>query len=107
MTEKVNDFYACMAGTGSAVPHCTALHGVVGERVTCTVYALRPAPCREVEPGDDKCNRARARHGLPKLTIEKADNSLKPLVGADFSHFSLCNSSALFGCNPLPVDYTC
>ena len=89
MTAKVNDFYACMAGTDSAVPHCAVLHGVVGNQVTCKVYEQRPAPCREVEPGDDKCNRARERHGLLKLTIEKADNSLKPLVGEHFSHFSL------------------
>ena len=68
MTTKVNDFYACMAGTGGAAPHCAALQGVVGKQVTCTVYEQRPAPCREVEPGDDKCNQARARYGLPKLT---------------------------------------
>lgn len=68
MSTKVNDFYACMAGTDSAAPRCAALQGVVGNQVTCTVYAQRPAPCREVEPGDDKCNRARERYGLPKLT---------------------------------------
>ena len=53
MSTKVNDFYACMAGTDSAAPRCAALQGVVGNQVTCTVYAQRPAPCREVEPGDD------------------------------------------------------
>ena len=73
MTTKVNDFYACMAGTGSATPHCTALQGVVGEQVTCMVYEQRPAPCREVEPGDDKCNRARARHGLHALKTGQAE----------------------------------
>ena len=73
MTAKVNDFYACMAGTGSATPHCAALQGVVGKQVTCTVYEQRPAPCREVEPGDDKCNRARERHGLDALKTGQAE----------------------------------
>lgn len=67
MTEQVNAQMSCMAGTNQSVPHCRALQGEVGRQVTCTVYAQRPSPCREVQPGDDKCARARARHGLAPL----------------------------------------
>jgi hypothetical protein len=28
------------------------------------VYPLRPSPCRELELGDERCDRARTRHGL-------------------------------------------
>jgi Fe-S-cluster containining protein len=59
--------------TGEAM-RCIALEGVVGERVSCRVYAQRPSPCRAVraswEDGtpDPHCDRARARHGLRPLT---------------------------------------
>jgi len=68
--EKLNAHLANMAGTNQPTPHCRALEGVVGQNVTCSVYAHRPSPCREVEPGDDKCNRARALHGLPRINGE-------------------------------------
>jgi len=58
---------ACMAGTNAASPRCAALRGTAGGLVDCGVYAQRPAPCREVQPGDDKCERARNRHGLAPL----------------------------------------
>ena len=65
--EQVSPLMACMAGTNRVAPHCAGLAGVVGEAVRCTVYDQRPPPCREVTPGDDKCLRARARHGLAPL----------------------------------------
>jgi Fe-S-cluster containining protein len=64
LTEQLGPFHACMAGTNAAAPRCAAVRGEPGGPVTCTVYAQRPQPCREVEPGDDKCLRARRRHGL-------------------------------------------
>ncbi|RJG27638.1 YkgJ family cysteine cluster protein [Massilia cavernae] len=66
-TEQVSPFYMCMAGTNSKAPRCGALAGEIGGRVQCGLYDQRPSPCREVQPGDDKCLRARARHGLPAL----------------------------------------
>jgi Fe-S-cluster containining protein len=69
LTEKIGPVHACMAGTNRAVPHCAALAGTVGGEVRCTVYEARPSPCREVEPGDDKCRRARERHGLAPLPV--------------------------------------
>jgi len=67
LTEQVNPFYACMAGTNSERPRCAALRGDAGGQVACSVYERRPEPCREVQPGDDKCGRARSRHGLVRL----------------------------------------
>ena len=43
---------------------CIALHGKLGHKVRCTVYAARPDPCRRVQPGDPDCLSARAERGL-------------------------------------------
>lgn len=56
-----------MRGTDHAQPRCAALTGRIGERASCGIYEWRPSPCRELEPGSDACNRARARHGLAPL----------------------------------------
>ena len=34
---------------------CLALRGTVGRRVRCTIYDQRPAACRKVEPGSERC----------------------------------------------------
>jgi Fe-S-cluster containining protein len=43
---------------------CLALSGKPSAedrgRVRCTIYAVRPHPCRRVQPGDANCKRARA-----------------------------------------------
>jgi Fe-S-cluster containining protein len=67
LTEKLNPWMSCMAGTNAAAPHCVALSGKIGQRVACEVYPQRPSPCREVAPGDDQCRRARRVYGLPPL----------------------------------------
>jgi Fe-S-cluster containining protein len=72
LTEQVNSFYSCMAGTNQPSPRCHALQGEIGGAVACTVYEQRPSPCRELQAGEEKCNRARARHGLPPITLEVA-----------------------------------
>jgi Fe-S-cluster containining protein len=66
--ERINERFSCMAGTNSVNPRCMALQGTVGESAICSVYAQRPSPCREVQPGDSQCVKARAKHGLPALT---------------------------------------
>ena len=38
---------------------CLSLRGPIGA-VTCGIYRERPSPCRNVEPGDEKCLRYRA-----------------------------------------------
>lgn len=70
LTRPLGRWYACMAGTEQPRPRCDALAGDIGGSVACTVYAQRPSPCRELQPGEDKCQRARRRHGLPPLGIE-------------------------------------
>jgi Fe-S-cluster containining protein len=69
LTERVNPWLSCMAGTNQPAPRCRALEGVVGKEVTCVVYSQRPSPCREVQPGDEKCSKARVAHGLAPLGI--------------------------------------
>ncbi len=66
-TEQVTPVLACMAGTNQQHPRCNELSGEVGRQVSCQQYEARPSPCRELQPGDEKCNRARALHGLPSL----------------------------------------
>ena len=67
LTQRVNDWFACMRGTSSPTPRCVALKGEVGSCTQCTVYEARPDPCRDVQPGDSQCAKARAKHGLPPL----------------------------------------
>lgn len=43
---------------------CVALDGDLGEAVRCRIYSWRPQGCKNVEPGDDECEKARKRHGF-------------------------------------------
>ena len=38
---------------------CAALSGVLGQRVGCGIYDIRPIVCRTCMPGDDECLTAR------------------------------------------------
>ncbi len=64
-----------MRGTDAAPPCCVALEGEIGSKVRCMIYEQRPGPCRDFAPyaplgiGDDACDRARRRHGLPPLSL--------------------------------------
>lgn len=63
-----------MLGTNAATPRCVALDGRMGAFTTCTIHTTRPTPCRDFnaagEEGasNERCDAARARHGLPPLT---------------------------------------
>lgn len=46
-------------------PRCQQLDGVLGERVGCTMYELRPTPCRTFTAGTVRCVEARTRMGIP------------------------------------------
>jgi Fe-S-cluster containining protein len=70
LTEQVTPFYSCMAGTNARQPRCAALQAGEGAAVTCSVYEQRPAPCREVQTGDERCLRARAHHGFAPLPAQ-------------------------------------
>jgi Fe-S-cluster containining protein len=43
---------------------CAALSGKLGARVSCTIYELRPSPCRRVQPGSKECRRDRIERGI-------------------------------------------
>jgi hypothetical protein len=75
LTEQVKGHYACMAGTNCASPRCAALAQAADGTVACSVYAQRPSPCREVEIGDAKCTRARAKHGLAPLDRQRSSDT--------------------------------
>jgi Fe-S-cluster containining protein len=67
LTERVDARHSCMRGTNQPQPRCVALQGEVGREASCGAYGQRPSPCRELQPGEPKCNAARARHGLAPL----------------------------------------
>jgi uncharacterized protein len=58
-----------MRGTDHVPARCAALTGLVGTRVACGIYEWRPNPCHELQAGSLACERARARHGLPPLSV--------------------------------------
>jgi Fe-S-cluster containining protein len=51
---------------------CKALTGSVGRRVRCSIYALRPSPCRRVQAGSELCLRYRRGQGLGDVAAVKA-----------------------------------
>lgn len=53
------------------VPHmrmqhhrCAALKGPVGEKAICTIYEVRPTPCRRLEAGSERCLEYRRERGV-------------------------------------------
>lgn len=73
MTEPLDHHKIAMKGTNQKKPRCIALQGVVGESVSCEIYALRSSVCRNFkmswEQGEahDLCDKARIAWGLPPL----------------------------------------
>lgn len=75
LTEPLDPHRVAMRGTwGDTAIRCIALRGEVGDATSCSIYAQRPSPCRDVmaswERGapDAHCDRARRAHGLAPLT---------------------------------------
>ncbi len=77
LTIKVNRKQRGMKGTYGSSPRCIALKGEIGFSVSCSIYSVRPPPCRTFtiawENGveNERCSRARKFWGLPPL--EKPD----------------------------------
>lgn len=65
LTQAIGPLHRCMAGTAAKPARCVALQGELGRQVACGIYELRSSSCRELMPGDEKCLKARAAHGLP------------------------------------------
>jgi Fe-S-cluster containining protein len=43
---------------------CAALRGALGQRVSCSVYPLRPRACRRLDPGTPRCLQYRRERGI-------------------------------------------
>ena len=73
LTEPYTPTTACMREHPDMPGRCLALAGTVGVEVACTIYVQRPEACREFAPfaalgeGDEACDEARRRCGLPPL----------------------------------------
>ena len=73
LTVKLTPYRAVMRGTEQVPPRCVALEGEIGKKVRCVIHPLRPSPCREFHASwidgvhNERCDRARAAHGLPPL----------------------------------------
>jgi Fe-S-cluster containining protein len=69
LVEQIGPWYACMAGSNAnaVTPRCHALAGEIGKAVVCTIYAQRPSPCHELQPGDAQCSTARKHYRLPAI----------------------------------------
>lgn len=73
LTETSGPHQVVMRGTWQSQPRCIALDAEIGIRSRCSIHAVRPQPCRDVqaswESGEasPQCDRARVAHGLPAL----------------------------------------
>ena len=102
LVEQLSPWYACMAGTNVASPRCQALQGKVGHRVSCAVYRQRPSPCREVQPGDAQCGKARLAWRLPALVVPPTEEPPGLAVKAPPMLCSLPGATATERPAPLP-----
>lgn len=67
LAHEVNGNRWRMNGTARRPVRCDALTGCLGETSVCGIYEQRPSACRSFEMGGERCNEARARHGLAPL----------------------------------------
>ena len=74
--EELDDRYRCMKGTAKKHrPQCVGLKGRIGRDAHCSIYALRPSPCRAFSASYEngvhqpRCDEARRAHGLRPLTL--------------------------------------
>ena len=76
LTEDLPPHRRVMKGTNQQSPWCAALVGDIGRRVSCHIYLRRSSVCRSFVPSywngapNDRCDKARAAHGLPPLGPE-------------------------------------
>jgi Fe-S-cluster containining protein len=73
--EELTPQYRCMKGTNDKHhPKCGGLKGRIGVDASCSIYPLRPSPCRDFKASFEdgvrqpRCDEARERHGLKPLT---------------------------------------
>jgi Fe-S-cluster containining protein len=91
LTVPVSRHLVAMRGTDRNPPRCIALDGRIGESVRCTIYEQRASPCREFRASwvdgqhNERCDRARAVHGLPPLPPPLQPPLPLPVAAADGS----------------------
>lgn len=74
LTRKLDPMRVEMRADHPDSLRCVALEGVIGVQAQCSIYALRPSPCRDLQAAwedgtpSSQCERARIRHGLEPLT---------------------------------------
>jgi hypothetical protein len=85
LTSKVAPHRVALLGTCGSRPRCVALEGDIGMDVRCSIYEQRPTPCREFQASwvagmhSERCDAARAAHGLPALMPPKPKPKRKRL----------------------------
>lgn len=67
LVEPVDFHFVCMRGTSAPGGRCQALRGEIGREVSCAIYDRRPTTCREFGDDLERCDKARALQGLPRL----------------------------------------
>lgn len=88
LTEKVSATELALLGTNETKPRCVALQGKIGHEVGCTIYARRPACCREFKPSfedglkNPRCDQARKGKGLKPLRPSDYDEYRRGLQDA-------------------------
>ncbi len=71
LVEPAGSLFLCMKGTSRKGGRCKALDGEIGRNVTCSIYDRRSSTCREFGDDPERCDQARALHGLPPLVGSK------------------------------------
>ena len=70
MTDKLNDFRLIMKGSNGSKPRCSALMGIIGKKVCCSIYDRRASICRDFPPSwengrhNERCDKARNFWGM-------------------------------------------
>ena len=83
--EQLSPAYSCREGTNYNYFCCVMLSGEIGQQVSCTMYEHRSSSCKEVQAGDEQCNKARYAHGLiPLVDVEQ------PLPSNDDDYDQVC-----------------
>lgn len=67
LVEPAGSLFLCMKGTSRKGGRCTALDGEIGRNVSCSIHDRRSSTCREFGDDPERCDQARALHGLPPL----------------------------------------
>jgi Fe-S-cluster containining protein len=85
LTDNGTPMFRVMKGTSDKHHvRCVALEGKVGSSVSCSIYTLRPTPCREFsasfEEGEHepRCDQARMKYNMRPLTRRDWAPALAP-----------------------------